>query len=111
MTNQANDLIFLHGRTDPAQDMDDWGFDGPVLEGVAWVHWTYGNMNVAFVSPEAAQQAADATGWKWMDENILEMTFDDDLVVIRPNSGRDPAQYFGDFEIQGPGYRRTKGEE
>lgn len=103
-----NDLVLLHGRHDRDQEMKDWGFNGPVLRNVAWVHWTYGTMNVAFTSRAAAEAAAEQTGWHWFDEHVLEMTVDEDMVVIRPNFGRDDPQYFGDFELQSGSYRKVK---
>jgi len=42
MENSAMLCIRLfHGRTNPDQDMDDWGFDGPVLDPYQFVHTTY----------------------------------------------------------------------
>ncbi len=34
-------IRLFHGRTDPDQDMDDWGSDGPVLGPYEFVHTTY----------------------------------------------------------------------
>ena len=34
-------LRLFHGRTNPAQDMDDWGSDGPVLGPYKFAHTTY----------------------------------------------------------------------
>jgi hypothetical protein len=34
-------LRLFHGRTDPAQDMDDWGTDGPVFGPYLFAHTTY----------------------------------------------------------------------
>ena len=34
-------LRLFHGRTDPNQDMDDWGSDGPVLGPYKFAHTTY----------------------------------------------------------------------
>ena len=34
-------LRLFHGRTDPQQDMDDWGSDGPVLGPYKFAHTTY----------------------------------------------------------------------
>jgi len=31
----------FHGRTDPSQDMDDWGTDGPVFGPYNYAHTTY----------------------------------------------------------------------
>lgn len=35
-------FALFHGRNDPKQDMDDWGFDGPVIGPINWAHTTYG---------------------------------------------------------------------
>ena len=34
-------IRLFHGRTDPEQDMDDWGTDGPVFGPYNYVHTTY----------------------------------------------------------------------
>ena len=34
-------IRLFHGRTDPSQDMDDWGTDGPVLGPYNYAHTTY----------------------------------------------------------------------
>ena len=34
-------LKLFHGRNDPAEDMDDWGFDGPVFGPYQSIHTTY----------------------------------------------------------------------
>ena len=36
-------IRLFHGRSDPAQDMDDWGTDGPVFGPYNFVHTTYKN--------------------------------------------------------------------
>lgn len=34
-------IRLFHGRTDPSQDMDDWGTDGPVFGPYKFAHTTY----------------------------------------------------------------------
>ena len=34
-------IRLFHGRNDPAEDMDDWGFDGPVFGPYVAIHTTY----------------------------------------------------------------------
>lgn len=34
-------IRLFHGRTDPKQNMDDWGSDGPVFGPYQFVHTTY----------------------------------------------------------------------
>jgi hypothetical protein len=47
-------LHLFHGRTHPYEDMDDWGFDGPSLGPLNYVHTTYGNhVRVCFTSADA----------------------------------------------------------
>ncbi|MBE0534786.1 MAG: hypothetical protein IH624_03890 [Phycisphaerae bacterium] len=35
-------LRLFHGRKDPAQEMDDWGADGPIFGPYRFIHTTYG---------------------------------------------------------------------
>ena len=36
-------LGLFHGRLDPADAMDDWGFNGPLIGPLSFVHTTYTN--------------------------------------------------------------------
>lgn len=55
-------IQLFHGRTDPQQEMDDWGTDGPVFGPYEFVHTTYashlklgrldGHCDELFVHPE-----------------------------------------------------------
>jgi len=36
-------IRLFHGRTDPDNDMDDWGTDGPVFGPYKFAHTTYGH--------------------------------------------------------------------
>lgn len=100
---QGSDLVLLHGRHAPDEKLDDWGFNGPILSGVAWVHWTYGHFNVAFCTKADRDAAKAATGWREVDDLVLGMPIHDDLVVITPPD--QPNAYFGDFELQSTGFR------
>ena len=71
-------LHLLHGRTDPDQNMTDWGFAGPILGPFEAIHVTY-KEHIRCI-------AALATG----DE--LELGFHGDLLV-------HDGKYYGDFEI------------
>lgn len=93
-------LALLHGRSDPAQNLEDWGPDGPKLQDVIWVHGTYmTQINVAFTTLEAADAAATLTGWQKMDDNVLQLQLQDDLVVAN-------GMFYGDWELQGEGYEK-----
>ena len=48
-------LRLFHGRTDPAQDMNDWGFDGPIFGPLCSVHQTYGGA-LHFYGEDAADE-------------------------------------------------------
>lgn len=90
-------LVLLHGRDYPDQDMDNWGYNGPHLEGVKYVHSVYGNLTIGFKSLKEAQTAHELTGWPYFDEAVLEITFHEDLVLCRSKNGN---QYYGDWELQ-----------
>lgn len=34
-------LALFHGRSDPQEQMSDWGFDGPLIGPILWFHTTY----------------------------------------------------------------------
>ena len=34
-------IRLFHGRKGPKQDMQDWGFNGPVLGPFDWIHGVY----------------------------------------------------------------------
>jgi hypothetical protein len=81
--------------------IDDWGFDGPKLEGVIGVHSIYGNIQFVFDNDVNLAIAARATGWKiGNDEDMLEMQVDEDrgdLVKILSPEGRE--EFFGDWDL------------
>ena len=41
MTTKPVFIHLLHGRDDPEQDMQGWGFTGPILGPFEAVHFTY----------------------------------------------------------------------
>ena len=86
-------ILFIHGRHQPDEKPDDWGFDGTTIKGISALHATYGNFVVHFTSMEAAITAQALTGWDWFDANALEMRWHEDLIHTREG-------YFADFEMQ-----------
>lgn len=91
-------LLLLHGRHEPGEEMDDWGFNGPAIPGIIAVHYTYGAANIYFESVEAANHAQSLTGWKKWGSNVLEMRTKEDLVeAVNPELGHC---FFGDWEFQ-----------
>jgi hypothetical protein len=73
-------LKLMHGRDDPDQHMDDWGFDGPVLGPFEAAHFTYATHVRCF--PPSSDGDAEA----------VELCYRDDLLV-------HDGKYYGDFEI------------
>ena len=86
-------VLFIHGRDDPDEKLNDWGFDGTTIKGVSALHATYGNFVVHFASMEATIAAQALTGWDWFDSNALEMRWHENLVHTKEG-------YFADFEMQ-----------
>ncbi len=80
MTDRPVYIHLLHGRDNPEQEMEGWGFTGPVLGPFEAVHFTYGT--------HIRCLPVVATG----DE--LQLYYHDDLLM---NDGK----FYGDFEICG----------
>lgn len=90
-------LHMFHGRHAPDEEMDDWGFDGPTLEGVEWFHVTYMvDFRVKFVSLEAMEAAMAKTGWEVGDELMLYVKHQNDLLKTTEN-GKEC--YYGDWSL------------
>jgi hypothetical protein len=48
-------VALFHGRDDPDTDMDDWGFDGPVIGPLEYVHTTYAaDVKLRFIGGQTA---------------------------------------------------------
>ncbi len=103
-------LRLYHGRIDPSTGgtdldgnllYDDWGFEGPTLEGIEAVDFTYGNSCLVFKTPEAYDAAERATEW---DEGVRELSLEirhggtGDCVKVY-NSARARFEYFGDYML------------
>lgn len=86
-------LRLFHGRRHPDEELSDWGFEGPTIEGVAFVRATYwATFVVGFHTLEAMELAARQTGWKSFDARMLEITIVEDLIEA-------VGSYYGDFEL------------
>jgi len=93
-------MLLIHGRDDPDEDIEDWGYQGMTLKGVDYIHWTYGNLTIGFVSEDAARAAHDTTGWPFFDKAVLEMREHEDLIQTKNMIGSGAAfSYFGDWEL------------
>ena len=80
-------LKLFHGRNDPAQDMDDWGFDGPVFGPYEFIHTTYANFvkmgrkngtidELEIVGPDMVYYAGSYYG----DRSVYEASEDEPLL-------------------------------
>ncbi|MFP6557801.1 hypothetical protein WJ542_05620 [Paraburkholderia sp. B3] len=57
-------LALFHGRNDPDTGMDDWGFDGPVIGPLEYVHTTYASdVTLRFVDGQTAARYFPDTGF------------------------------------------------
>lgn len=86
-------LLLSHGRLNPDESLNDWGFQGPMLEGVSFLVVTYNiHYRIGFVDTEARSRAQELTGWEEWDDNQLLMQFHDDMVKTKQG-------FFGDWEV------------
>lgn len=94
-------LLLIHGRHDPNETMEGWGFNGNGIEGVEALHVTYQQTFVLhFTDVQAAQKAHAQTGWPHFDDDALELQFHDDMLMTHPIACDGPMAYYGDWEIQ-----------
>lgn len=94
-------IHLYHGRNNPAEDMDDWGFEGPVIGPLAYVHVTY-LCDVKFAcTPEVfrkfwpVQAAAwDEKGYSNMNGPLVDYNFKihEDLIEY-------DGKFYGDWSI------------
>lgn len=76
-------LTLFHGRDTPEEEMDDWGYDGPIIGPFKWCHITYcTTFNFGFVGDE------DGTG----PTTVVTIT-KDSLILF-------DGKYYGDWEFQ-----------
>jgi hypothetical protein len=73
-------IHLLHGRDNPDQDMQDWGFVGPILGPFEAIHFTY-RYHVRCITDSGCG-----------DE--VELRFHEDLLV-------HDGKFYGEFEICG----------
>jgi hypothetical protein len=93
-------LGLFHGRSDLSEDMDDWGFNGPVIGPLQSYHVTYhDNIRVRFYSERECSQFFPAEEYftdEWADleitEDCLEYQgkFYGDWVVYQHNQLMEP---------------------
>ncbi len=75
------EMRLAHGRSDPNEQVDSWGFEGPTLTRVDSVQQMYGETyTVKFLTNDAANAAQQLTSWKTWDSQTLEMCRHDGLI-------------------------------
>lgn len=80
-------LGLFHGREDPRQRMDDWGFNGPMIGPLQWFHTTYNcTLRIAFESEADGQRYFGVR----QKEHFLQL--DRDLLAFN-------GQYYGDWTV------------
>jgi len=80
-------LDLYHGRKDPDEDMDGWGFDGPIIGPLEHMHMTYmDTFRIFFKDIPLAHK----NGWEGVDDNWV--IHNEGLVLFQGN-------YYGDWSI------------
>lgn len=80
-------LSLFHGRHDPNVGMEGWGFDGPIIGPLLWLHSTYGQ----HLSYETRDERVRSDG----PSEVLEPRMDGLLALHTP----DGTKYFGDYSV------------
>lgn len=91
-------LYMFHGRVNPDEQLEDWGFEGPTLDGIIGFHNTYlTTYRVKFVDKASYDKALTITGWNtWADASdlMLELQFTGDMLYTVANG---ESKYYGDW--------------
>ena len=89
------ELNLFHGRKTPDEQLDDWGFNGPLIQGIQDISWTYGNLRLHFKDEASWIEARNQTGWEGMGDWSLDVAQEEDLIVTKDG-------YFGDYHLSNP---------
>ena len=80
-------LGLFHGRDTPDEDMNEWGFEGPMIGPLRWVHTTYAfTIRIEFV------HESDALRYFSSAEVEQDLTFSGDMLAFGD-------QFFGDWTV------------
>jgi hypothetical protein len=77
------ELHLFHGRKEPNEEMDDWGFSGPTITGIVSMHGTYDELRVRFDTTEDVLAAHQKMGWTGSSSG-MPPTFNRDMELIIP---------------------------
>lgn len=97
---QTLELELFHGRINPEEKLDDWGFNGPSLVGITDLYCINGTHTIWFASAENFKEAHKLTDWPYgHDDCTLEIPFQDRFVVCRhiDAEGKSTTAYFSDW--------------
>lgn len=82
-------LALFHGRESPDEQMDDWGFNGPLIGPIIWCHTTYAtDIKIAFVSHDEEKKYFDTADHP--DGHVIPIV--DDLIFFA-------GSYYGDWTV------------
>ncbi len=80
-------LGLFHGRDKPKQVMDEWGFNGPMIGPLEWVHTTYTcTIRIAF------QMASDALRYFGTDDTEQFLELHGDMLMFG-------GKFYGDWTV------------
>lgn len=80
-------LELSHGRHDPHEQMNGWGFDGPAIGPLKWYHTTYvSDIKIEF------ENAADAVKYFCVSHAFFDLTVEAGLLVFG-------GMYYGDWTV------------
>ena len=80
-------LGLFHGRDTPDEEMNEWGFEGPMIGPLRWVHTTYAfTIRIEFV------HQSDALRYFSSAEVEQDLTFSGDMLAFGD-------QFFGDWTV------------
>ena len=105
MSKNCIQMCIFHGRRTPFEEMQDWGWQGPLIEGIASFFYSSGDLSMSFNSNEHHVKAAAMTAWQSEDKKLLvhdgfdpvTNPYKHEMVCCdEDNQGRS---YYGDFEL------------
>ncbi len=92
------EIRLAHGRNDPNEEVDSWGFQGPTLLNVDSMQQMYGETyTVKFLTNAAAHVAQELTSWESWDSQTLQMTRCGNL--IEAHQFGQPRRFYADMLI------------
>lgn len=89
-------LFLYHGRKTVDEEVEDWGYDGPTIEDVNYLHDTYhSNLTIAFRTRAAMHKAIEITGWEIRDKHayLLQVPITEGLMKTKEG-------FFGDWDFK-----------